>query len=122
MRLTSTLATSALALSLAVPLTVVGAATTTTIASAATPACSMALNLGTGRGHSVLELVRAYETASGRAVPYRFEPRRPGDVAVAYADPAAAEAVLGWRAKLGLQRMCEDSWRWHLMNPGGFAD
>jgi UDP-glucose 4-epimerase len=78
------------------------------------------VNLGTGRGYSVLEVVAAYAAASGRAVPYEVKPRRPGDVAACYADPALARELLGWRAQLGLPRMCEDSWRWQSMNPKGF--
>ncbi len=81
---------------------------------------SLTANLGTGRGHSVLEVVNAFEVASGRAVPYRFEPRRPGDVATAYSDPARAERLLGWRARHDLARMCEDSWRWEQANVSGF--
>jgi UDP-glucose 4-epimerase len=78
------------------------------------------VNLGTGQGYSVLDVVRAYESASGRKVAYRLAPRRPGDVASCYADPAAARTLLGWQAKLGLDRMCADSWRWQSMNPAGF--
>jgi UDP-glucose 4-epimerase len=81
---------------------------------------SITVNLGTGRGYSVLELVRAYEAASGRAVPYEIVARRPGDVAACYADPAFAAEKLGWRAQLGLDRMCADSWRWQVNNPQGF--
>ena len=81
---------------------------------------SLTVNLGTGRGYSVLEVVRAYAAASGRPVPYRIAPRRPGDVAACYADPALAERVLGWRARHDLARMCADSWRWQSMNPQGF--
>jgi UDP-glucose 4-epimerase len=81
---------------------------------------SITVNLGTGRGYSVLEVVKAYEAASGRSIPYRFAPRRPGDVAAVYADPASAERLLGWRARHDLARMCEDSWRWQQMNPRGF--
>ncbi|GAB4040507.1 MAG: UDP-glucose 4-epimerase GalE [Rubrivivax sp.] len=81
---------------------------------------SLTVNLGTGRGHSVLEVVRAYAAASGRDVPYRIVPRRPGDVAACYADPSLAEQLLGWRARHGLERMCADSWRWQAMNPRGF--
>ncbi len=81
---------------------------------------SLTVNLGTGRGYSVLELVKAYEQASGRPVPYDIVARRPGDVAACYADPAQAQALLGWRARHDLQRMCEDSWRWQSMNPQGF--
>jgi len=81
---------------------------------------SLTVNLGTGRGYSVLELVKAYEQASGRPVPYDIVARRPGDVAACYADPSLAQALLGWRARHDLQRMCEDSWRWQSMNPQGF--
>ncbi|MBI5721874.1 MAG: UDP-glucose 4-epimerase GalE [Burkholderiales bacterium] len=81
---------------------------------------SFTVNLGTGRGHSVLEVVRAYEAASGRPVPYRVEPRRPGDVAACWADPGLARELLGWQARLDLQRMCADSWRWQQQNPRGF--
>ena len=77
-------------------------------------------NLGTGRGHSVLELVRAFEKASGRPVPYEIVARRPGDVDASYADPALAQRLLGWRASRDLDTMCADSWRWQRMNPNGF--
>ena len=82
---------------------------------------SLTLNLGTGRGVSVLELVKAFERASGRPVPYEIAPRRAGDVAAYWADPSLAERVLGWRARLGLDAMCADSWRWQQANPDGFA-
>ena len=82
---------------------------------------SLTVNLGTGRGHSVLELVRAYEAASGREVPYEIVARRPGDVAACYADPSLAGRVLGWQARQDLARMCEDSWRWQRLNPQGFG-
>ena len=78
------------------------------------------LNLGTGRGYSVLEMVRAFEQASGRQVPYDIVARRPGDIAACWADPARARAVLGWRAERDLQAMCEDAWRWQRMNPLGY--
>jgi UDP-glucose 4-epimerase len=81
---------------------------------------SLTVNLGTGHGYSVLDLVRAYEAASGRSVPYEVVARRPGDVAACYADPALARELLGWQAKLDLARMCEDSWRWQHLNPHGF--
>jgi UDP-glucose 4-epimerase len=83
---------------------------------------SFTVNLGTGRGYSVLEVVAAFAAASGRAVPYDLKPRRPGDVAACYADPAMAQQLLGWQAELDLQRMCEDSWRWQSMNPRGFQE
>jgi UDP-glucose 4-epimerase len=82
---------------------------------------SLTVNLGTGRGHSVLEVVRAYAKASGREVPYEFLPRRPGDVAACWADAAQARELLGWQSRLDLARMCEDSWRWQSTNPNGFA-
>ncbi len=78
------------------------------------------LNLGTGRGYSVLEMVRAFEQASERQVPYDIVARRPGDIAECWADPARALAVLGWRAERDLQAMCEDAWRWQRMNPLGY--
>ena len=81
---------------------------------------SFTVNLGTGRGASVLEVIRAYEAASGRAVPYRVVARRPGDVAACWADPTRAQKLLGWRARFDLARMCEDSWRWQSLNPQGF--
>ncbi len=82
---------------------------------------SFTVNLGTGRGYSVLEVVAAYAAASGREVPYRVQPRRPGDVAACYADPALARSLLGWTARHDLDRMCQDSWRWQSANPKGFA-
>ena len=69
-------------------------------------------NLGTGRGHSVLQVVRAFEATSGQPVRYRLTDRRPGDVAECYADTTLANEVLGWRAKRGLDEMCRDAWRW----------
>jgi UDP-glucose 4-epimerase len=72
----------------------------------------IAVNLGTGRGYSVLEMVRAFAQASGRRVPYRIVARRPGDIAQCYADPAMARDYLGWRAERGIEAMCADSWRW----------
>jgi UDP-glucose 4-epimerase len=78
------------------------------------------LNLGTGRGYSVLEMVRAFEQASGRPVPFQIAPRRPGDVAACYADPTRAWNVLDWRARKGLAEMCADHWRWQSMNPNGY--
>jgi UDP-glucose 4-epimerase len=72
----------------------------------------MTVNLGTGQGYSVLDLVRAFEQASGRPVPYRVAQRRPGDVAQCYADVSLAETLLGWRAERGIDAMCRDSWRW----------
>ncbi len=72
----------------------------------------MTVNLGTGRGYSVLEVVEAFERASGHRVPYRIAPRRPGDIAQCFADPSLAECLLGWRAGFDLDAMCRDSWRW----------
>ena len=77
-------------------------------------------NLGTGKGHSVLEVVAAFEKASGRNVPCTLMPRRPGDVAECWADPAKAWHELGWKAERDLQTMCEDAWRWQSQNPNGF--
>jgi UDP-glucose 4-epimerase len=82
----------------------------------------MTLNLGTGRGASVLELVAAYERASGRPIPYDIAPRRAGDVAACYADPRRAAATLGWRAGRDLAQMCADSWRWQSTHPNGFEN
>ncbi len=81
---------------------------------------SFTVNLGTGRGHSVLEVVRAFEAASGRKVPYAFVERRAGDVAQCYADPSLARRLLGWEAKRSLAQMCEDAWRWQSGNPRGY--
>jgi UDP-glucose 4-epimerase len=80
-----------------------------------------AINLGTGMGTSVLELVRAFEAASGRTVPIRMVGRRAGDVAEIFADPSRAAAALGWRATRNLQQMCADTWRWQSMNPAGYG-
>jgi UDP-glucose 4-epimerase len=81
----------------------------------------LTVNLGTGTGYSVLDMVRAFEEASGKPVPYQLAPRRAGDVASCYADPAAALAVLGWRAERDLVAMCQDAWRWQSSNPNGYA-
>lgn len=78
------------------------------------------VNLGTGRGYSVLEVVRAYEQASGKPIPYRIAPRRSGDIASCYANPDRAYELLGWRAKLGLDEMCANSWHWQNTNPSGY--
>jgi UDP-glucose 4-epimerase len=82
---------------------------------------SVTVNLGTGRGYSVLEVVKAFERASGKPVPYRIAPRRPGDVAACYADPALARELLGWSATRDIDAMCADAWRWQSGNPRGFA-
>lgn len=77
-------------------------------------------NIGSGKGSSVLDIVHAFEHASGQKVPYVIGQRRPGDLATVYADPAKAKAVLGFETKYDLQRMCKDSWRWQKNNPNGF--
>jgi len=80
------------------------------------------VNLGTGSGTSVLQMVAAFERASGRPVPYTIGPRRAGDIASCYADPSQAERLLGWRAKLDVDAMCADGWRWQSTNPNGYRD
>lgn len=87
----------------------------------AADAQSFAVNLGTGIGYSVLDMVHAFEVASGKPVAYQISPRRPGDVAACYADPAYARELLGWQAKRDLQAMCTDSWRWQSANPNGYS-
>jgi UDP-glucose 4-epimerase len=77
-------------------------------------------NLGTGRGYSVLEMINAFEEVSGRRIPYTIVGRRPGDIAVCYADTSKANAELGWTAVRGIEEMCEDSWRWQKNNPNGY--
>ncbi|MCU0836735.1 MAG: UDP-glucose 4-epimerase GalE [Chromatiaceae bacterium] len=77
-------------------------------------------NLGTGRGYSVLEMVSAFEAASGRPVPYEIVARRPGDIAACYADPTLAKDLLGWSAELGITEMVRDAWRWQSQNPNGY--
>jgi len=77
-------------------------------------------NLGTGRGYSVLEMVRAFEEASARPIPYEIVGRRPGDIATCYADPSLAREELGWTAELGIDAMVADAWRWQLGNPKGY--
>ncbi|NP_001187764.1 UDP-glucose 4-epimerase [Ictalurus punctatus] len=79
-------------------------------------------NLGTGTGYSVLQMVKAMEKASGREIAYEIAPRRSGDIASCYADPRLAEEELGWKADFGLERMCEDLWRWQSQNPTGFSN
>ena len=81
----------------------------------------LTLNLGSGEGHSVLDVVRAYERASGRPIAYRIEDRRPGDVAVSVADPALAAERLGWRTERGLDAICRDGWAWQSANPAGYG-
>ncbi|MEQ1807154.1 MAG: UDP-glucose 4-epimerase GalE [Burkholderiaceae bacterium] len=82
---------------------------------------SITANLGTGRGYSVLELVRAFERASGRSVPFDIVARRPGDIDACYADPTLARQVLGWQGQRDLDSMCTDAWRWQRLNPQGLA-
>ena len=79
-------------------------------------------NLGTGKGYSVLDLVKAFSKASGKEIPYKIVGRRAGDVAMCYADSSKAEKELGWKAKYELEEMCEDSWRWQSMNPNGYEE
>lgn len=79
-----------------------------------------AVNLGTGHGTSVLEMISAFEAASGRKVPYQIVSRRPGDIAACYADPTYALNTLGWKAERGIQQMMEDTWRWQSKNPNGY--
>jgi UDP-glucose 4-epimerase len=81
----------------------------------------MVVNLGTGRGYSVLELLRAFEAASDRDIPFDIVARRPGDVAECYADPSRARDLLGWQAEFGVEQMCADAWRWQSQNPRGYA-
>ncbi|KAJ3616542.1 hypothetical protein Zmor_011847 [Zophobas morio] len=81
----------------------------------------VAYNLGTGRGYSVLEMVRAFEDASGKKIPYRIVERRKGDVAECYADPEKSKKELGWSASKGLQDMCKDTWNWQSQNPNGYV-
>ena len=80
------------------------------------------INLGTGTGYSVLDIVKAFEEVNGVAVPYQIVARRPGDIAECWADPSKAEKLLGWKAEKTLQDMCRDSWRWQTQNPNGYAD
>ena len=79
------------------------------------------VNLGTGNGCSVLDMIKAFEKVVGKSIPYQFVKRRPGDIATCYADPAYAEERLGWKAEYGLDEMCEDAWRWQSMNPDGYS-
>ena len=86
----------------------------------APPAAPLIVNLGTGRGYSVLEMISAFEKASGKTIPYQITNRRPGDIAACYADPALAEKLLGWKAARSLEDMCTDTWRWQSHNPAGY--
>ena len=80
------------------------------------------INLGTGTGYSVLDMVKAFSKACGKEIPYEIKPRRAGDIDMCYADPAKAERVLGWKAERGLDEMCEDAWRWQSQNPNGYEE
>ena len=79
-------------------------------------------NLGTGKGYSVLDIVKNFEAATGVKIPYVIKPRRAGDIATCYCDASKAEKELGWKAEYGIKEMCEDSWRWQSMNPNGYDD
>lgn len=79
-------------------------------------------NLGTGNGYSVLEVIKSFEKACGKKIPYQIKPRRLGDIATCYADPTKAKAGLNWEAKRGIDEMCEDSWRWQSSNPDGYGN
>jgi len=84
------------------------------------PGC-VEYNLGTGKGYSVLEVVKAFEKVSGKKIPYKIVERRSGDIAACYANSEAAKQELGWKAKYGIEKMCEDAWRWQLQNPNGYS-
>jgi len=77
-------------------------------------------NLGTGNGYSVLDMVKAFEKASGKTVAYKIVARRSGDIAVCYANPAKAKQEIGWEATRGIEEMCNDAWRWQSDNPNGY--
>ena len=79
-------------------------------------------NLGTGKGYSVLDIVKNFEVATGVKIPYVIKARRPGDIATCYSDASKAEKELGWKAENGIREMCEDSWRWQSQNPNGYED
>jgi len=81
----------------------------------------LTVNLGTGNGYSVLDMVKSFEKASGKSVAYKIAPRRNGDIASCFADPAYAYEILGWKATRGIDEMCEDSWRWQSKNPDGYS-
>lgn len=85
--------------------------------------CGLAIyNLGTGHGYSVLDVVKAFEKVNGVKVPYSIKPRRPGDIATCYCNPAKAKAELGWEAQYGIEEMCRDSWNWQKNNPNGYSE
>lgn len=77
-------------------------------------------NLGTGKGYSVLDVIKAFEKACGHTIPYEIKPRRAGDIATCYSDATLAKQELGWQAQYGIEEMCADSWRWQSMNPDGY--
>ena len=81
---------------------------------------SLTVNLGAGKGYSVLDLIKSFEKASGKKIPYTVVERRDGDIAAFYADPSLARELLGWCAEFDLDAMCQDSWRWQSQNPHGF--
>jgi UDP-glucose 4-epimerase len=81
----------------------------------------MTINLGTGKGYSVLEMIKAFERASDKTVPYKIAPRRAGDIAICFADPSYAKEILGWEAIRGIDEMCIDTWRWQSNNPNGYG-
>ena len=81
---------------------------------------SLTVNLGTGQGYSVMDVLKAYSDVVGRPIPYQVVDRRPGDIATCYADPSLAEKLLGWKARRNLGQMCADSWRWQSQNPMGY--
>jgi UDP-glucose 4-epimerase len=80
----------------------------------------LTVNLGTGKGYSVLEVVKAFEKASGKAIPYKIAPRRSGDIAACFADPTFAKEILGWEATKNIDDMCRDTWKWQSNNPNGY--
>ena len=80
----------------------------------------LTVNLGSGKGYSVLDVIKAFEEASGVKIPYEIVPRRAGDISTCYADPRYALEILGWSTEYKLNQMCEDSWRWQSMNPNGY--
>lgn len=83
--------------------------------------CGVAVyNLGTGKGYSVLDVVKAFEAVNGVKIPYVIDPRRPGDIATCYSDPSKARTKLGWKAEYGIEEMCRDSWNWQRKNPDGY--
>ena len=79
------------------------------------------LNIGTGAGYSVLDMIKAFEKASGQKIPYKLVPRRAGDIATCYSNPQKAKEILGWEAKHNLEDMCKSSWNWQNKNPKGYG-